>query len=171
MSIEKWNQRYLAGEHLSDAPSPLVVRFTADLVPGAALDLASGPGRNAVYLAERGWQVTAVDGSPIAIARLRERNANIDARLADLERGEFQIHPNAYDLICDCLYFQRDLFTPLKMGIRCGGMAIVTALRARADPGELREHFADWKILHEQEAGDAVELVAVRQDAGFVTLA
>jgi SAM-dependent methyltransferase len=162
LSIEKWNQRYLAGQHLFDEPSPLVVRFTADLVPGVALDLASGPGRNAVYLAERGWQVTAVDGSPIAIATLRERNAAIDARIADLERGEFEILPDTYDLICDCLYFQRDLFAPMKMGIRRGGMAIVTALRTRAHPGELRGHFSDWKILHHREAGDVVELVAVR---------
>jgi SAM-dependent methyltransferase len=162
LSIEKWNQRYLAGEHLLDAPSPLVVRLTADLTPGVALDLASGPGRNAVYLAERGWQVTAVDGSPIAIAKLRERNAAIDARIADLERGEFQIAPDSYDLICDCLYFQRDLFAPMKMGIRRGGMAIITALRARARPGELREHFLDWKILHDREDGEVSELVAVR---------
>jgi SAM-dependent methyltransferase len=162
LSIETWNRRYLAGQHLFDAPSPLVVRFTGDLAPGVALDLASGPGRNALYLAERGWQVTAVDGSPIAIATLRERNANIDARIADLERGEFQILPDAYDLICDCLYFQRDLFEHMKMGIRRGGMAIVTALRTRAHPGELREYFSDWKILHDREAGDVIELVAVR---------
>lgn len=162
MSIEVWNRRYLAGEHLFDQPSPLVVRFSEDLVPGVALDLASGPGRNAVYLAERGWQVTAVDGSAIAIAKLCERNASIDARIADLERHEFQILPDSYDLICDCLYFQRDLFAPMKMGIRRGGMAIITALRRRAHPGELREHFSDWKILHDEEAGDVVELVAVR---------
>lgn len=162
MSIETWNQRYLAGQHLFDAPSPLVVRFTADLVPGTVLDLASGPGRNAVYLAERGWQVTAVDGSPIAIAKLRERNASIDARIVDLERGEFQIAPDAYDLICDCLYFQRELFAPIKMGIRHRGMAIVTALRTRAHPGELREHFSDWRTLHDLEAGGVSELVAVR---------
>lgn len=162
MSIAKWNQKYLAGEHLSDPPSPLVTRFTADLQPGVALDIASGPGRNALYLAERGWQVTAVDGSPIAIAKLRERNASIDARIADLERGEFVIAPDSYDLICDCLYFQRDLFASIKAGVRRGGLAIVTALPTRAQPGELRVHFADWKILHDTEDGEVFELVAVR---------
>jgi len=149
-----------------------------DLVPGVALDLACGPGRNARYLAERGWRVTAVDGSPIAIAKLRERNVEIDARVADLERGEFQIHPDAYDLICDCYYLQRDLFPLMKTGIRRGGMAIVivhlngdsdeTVTRAR--PGELRDYFVDWNILHYREGqpGEAchqravAELVAVR---------
>ena len=162
MSIDVWNRRYLAGEHLSDAPSPLVVRFAAGLTPGAALDLACGPGRNALYLAERGWQVTAVDGSPIAIAKLRERNAGIDARIADLERGEFQILPDSYELVCDCLYFQPDLFAPMKMGVRRGGMVIVTALLTRARPGEVHEYFQDWKILHDREDGETAELVALR---------
>lgn len=166
MSIDKWNERYRAGQKLSEAPSPLVQRFVADLAPGAALDLACGPGRNALYLAERGWRVTAVDGSPIAIATLRERNAGIDARIVDLERGEFQIQPDSYDLICDCLYLQRDLFPQMKAGVRAGGMAIVTVLLAdvaaptRACRGELRAYFEDWKILHYCEQ-EVAELVAV----------
>ena len=167
MSIEKWNERYRAGEQLFDTPSPLVTRFVADLAPGVALDLACGPGRNALFLAERGWRVTAVDGSPIAIAKLRERDVQIDARVVDLERGEFQIQPDSYDLICDCLYLQRDLFPQMKIGIRTGGMAIVTVLLAgvgtptRVSPGELRAYFADWNVLHYREQ-EVAELVAVR---------
>jgi tellurite methyltransferase len=176
LSIEKWNERYRAGEQLFDTPSPLVARFVADLVPGMALDLACGPGRNTLYLAELGWRVTAVDGSPIAIAKLRERNVGIDARLADLERGEFEIQPESYDLICDCYYLQRDLFPQMNMGIRTGGMAIVIVHLAdagtptRACPDELRTYFAHWKILHYREGQPdeachqraVAELVAVR---------
>jgi tellurite methyltransferase len=167
LSIEKWDQRYRAGRQLSEAPSPLVQRFAADLSPGAALDLACGPGRNALYLAERGWRVTAVDGAPIGIAKLRERNAGIDARIADLKRGEFQIQPDSYDLICDCLYLQRDLFPQIRAGVRAGGMVIVTVLLAReatdtrACPGELRAYFEDWNIVHYREE-EVAELVAVR---------
>ncbi len=167
MSIEKWNQRNRAGEQLSGTPTPLVARFAGDLLPGAALDLACGPGRNALYLAERGWRVTAVDGSPIAIAALQERSAAMDARVADLERGEFQIQPDSYDLICDCYYLQRDLFPQMKAGIRSGGMAIVIVHLAdagtatRAYPGEVRAYFEDWKILHYREQ-EVAELVAVR---------
>jgi tellurite methyltransferase len=178
LSIEKWNARYRAGEQLFDAPTPLVERFTAGLAPGAALDLACGPGRNALCLAERGWRVTAVDGSPIAIAKLREHNVEIDGRVADLERREFQIQQDSYDLICDCYYLQRDLFPLMKTGIRRGGMAIVIAhlngepveTATRARPGELRDYFADWFILHYREGqpGEAchqravAELVALR---------
>jgi tellurite methyltransferase len=169
LSIGKWNARYRAGEQLFEMPTPLVERFTA-------LDLACGPGRNALYLAKCGWRVTAVDGSAIAIAKLRARNVEIDARVADLERGEFQIHPDSYDLICDCYYLQRDLFPQINAGIRIGGMAIVivhlaeVGTPARSRPGELRDYFAGWKILHYREGqpGETchqrtvAELVAVR---------
>lgn len=157
MSIEKWNQRYLAGEQLFEAPSPLVERFASGLEPKSALDLACGPGRNSLYLAERGWGVEAVDGSPAAISILKERaqqkGLKISARIADLERSEFEIQPSAYDLICDCYYFQRDLFPKMKAGVKPGGMAIVIVhlSDAAARAGELLSIFAGWKILHYYE--------------------
>jgi SAM-dependent methyltransferase len=165
LSIQKWNERYLAGEQLFEPPSPLVESFASNLEPKSALDLACGPGRNSLYLAERGWNVTAVDGSPAAISVLQERarrkGLKIDARLADLERGEFEIQPGAYALICDCYYLQRNLFPQIKAGLKPGGMAIVivhltdveepegTATRAR--PGELQDYFTGWNILHYYE--------------------
>ena len=165
MSIEQWNERYRAGEQLFQEPSPLVTRFSSGLKPGRALDLACGAGRNSLYLAEHGWQVEAVDGSPLAIEilleRAREKNLSVDARVADLERSEFEIERNAYDLICDCYYLQRSLIPKMQAGVRPGGiiLAIVhltdavepqgTPTRARA--GELRALFTGWEILHEHE--------------------
>ena len=163
MSIEKWNERYRSGEQVFAEPSPLVIRFSGALDPGRALDLASGPGRNSLYLASQGWLVTAVDGSPLAIEilknRARERNAVIDTQVSDLERGEFTIKADAYDLICDCYYLQRDLIPNIKSGVRPGGMAIMIVHLAEADQptptraraGELRKYFLDWKILHYYE--------------------
>ena len=163
MSLQQWNERYRAGEQLFDTPSPLVERFARSLTPGNALDLASGPGRNALYLTEQGWRVTAVDGSSVAIDALLagSRNLNIDARVVDLERGEFSIEPEAYDLICDCYYLQRNLFPQMKAGVRPGGMLIAIVHLAEADqprgtptraiPGELRGCFPDWTILHYYE--------------------
>lgn len=165
MSIEQWNERYRAGEQLFQEPSPLVTRFSSGLKPGRALDLASGAGRNSLYLAERGWQVEAVDGSALAIDilrdRAREKNLSVDARVADLESSEYEIEPNTYHLICDCYYLQRSLIPKMQAGVRPGGiiLAIVhltdaveprgTPTRARA--GELRALFTGWKILHEYE--------------------
>lgn len=160
-----WDQHYAAAANVEFAPEPLLVQV-ADLVPaGKALDLACGCGRNALYLAGLGWRVTAVDRSANGLRWLRERAAGlkIDIRQADLERGEFSIVPDSYDLICDVLYLQRSLFDPIRDGIRPGGIfAAALLLRQpgrdspfRLAPGELRQEFAGWKILYYSEIGTA----------------
>src|SRR5260370_31643016 len=120
LSVAKYHERYGAGEQVFRTPAPLVVKFAG--ARGVALDLACGPGRNALYLAELGWRVTAVDGSPVAMdilqARAAERGFEIEARVADLERGEFEIQPSAYDLICDCYFLHRDLVPESQAGCR-----------------------------------------------------
>jgi tellurite methyltransferase len=155
--IEEWDRRYRAGEQLSATPAPLVVEFTSGLVPGSALDLASGPGRNALYLAERGWRVTAVDSSPVAIELLRGRNQSIEAQIADLETGEFEILPQAFDLVLSCYYLQRSLIPAMQSALRPGGLLIMIVRLAdvgqpqgtptRAYPGEPRAFFDGWRIL------------------------
>ncbi|HEU4329802.1 MAG TPA: class I SAM-dependent methyltransferase [Lapillicoccus sp.] len=67
-----WDERYAATDLVwSATPNAVVARETADLPPGRALDLASGEGRNAIWLAERGWHVWAVDFSAVATERAR----------------------------------------------------------------------------------------------------
>jgi SAM-dependent methyltransferase len=138
-------------------PSRLLVQVADLLPPGRALDLACGRGRNALYLAALGWQVTAVDSNPAAIAALRAAAPSVDARIADLERHEFSIDPAAYDLICDFYYLQRDLFPEIRNGVRPGGMfagaILLTGSYALAS-GELRTLFAGWKILYYSESPD-----------------
>src|SRR5437899_907310 len=125
-------------EDLDGAPSTLLVETAERLPPGKALDLACGPGWNALWLAARGWRVTAVDGAPTAIRILQqqaqERAVELDARVADLEKGEFRIEPAAWDLIVICRYLQRDLFEPAKLGVRPGGILLAVVLITA--PGE-----------------------------------
>ena len=62
MDHEDWNRHYLEkGLVWSAEPNRFLVEEVADLAPGRALDLGAGEGRNAIWLAERGWRVTAVD--------------------------------------------------------------------------------------------------------------
>ena len=69
---EDWDARYAGSLLLWTAePNRFLVAEADGLRPGRALDLASGEGRNAVWLAERGWRVTAVDFSPVALAKAR----------------------------------------------------------------------------------------------------
>jgi tellurite methyltransferase len=187
MEIRDWNERYRLRERPEEdfdaAPTPLVVASASKLVPGKALDLACGTGRNAIWLAEHGWEVTAVDGAPAAIEMIRtratERGLKMNAVVANLEKGEFQIEPSHWNLIAMCYYLQRNLFEPAKRGVAPGGIlvAIVHVNEPgepdgahRLRPGELEKYFAGWEILHRYEgkANDSahrravVEIVARR---------
>jgi SAM-dependent methyltransferase len=170
-----WDERFRRGEHTDDEPHRLVVEFASKLKPGRALDLACGAGRHAIWLAGRGWRVTAVDNSRVAVEILQRRASEnslaIDSRVADLERREFIIEAEAYDLILDCLYLQRDLFPAIKTGARVGGTVMAVIAMVDYDPqvkpmnpafllnpGELRAEFEGWELIHEFEgkpAGDA----------------
>ena len=69
-----WDERYAdATRPWTRAPSPTVIAALADLPAGRAVDLAAGTGRHALWLAERGWHVTAVDFSTVGIAQGREQ--------------------------------------------------------------------------------------------------
>ena len=70
MDAKDWDARYEASPRVwSATPNQFVESELVDLAPGSALDLASGEGRNALWLASLGWQVTAIDYSAVAIER------------------------------------------------------------------------------------------------------
>lgn len=72
MDSSNWDERYGAEEYVwRTEPNQFLVAELADLPPGRALDLACGEGRNAVWLAGRGWHVTGVDFSPVGLAKAR----------------------------------------------------------------------------------------------------
>jgi tellurite methyltransferase len=161
--IDMWNERYAAGEGLHEMlPSPPLEAAIEGVRPGLALDVACGAGRHALFLAERGWHVVAVDGSSVGVERMMaeaERRGvadRIDARVADLEsspRG-FAVEPGAYDLVCDFYFLDRALLDELRAGVRPGGL-FVAAIHVedpdtQADhgyllaPGELEETVRGW---------------------------
>jgi SAM-dependent methyltransferase len=73
MDRDGWNDRYRTKELVWTAtPNQFVVAEVADLAPGRAIDVAAGEARNAVWLAEQGWEATAVDYSDVAVAKAGE---------------------------------------------------------------------------------------------------
>lgn len=73
MDAADWDARYASADLVwSVAPNQFVEAECADLPPGRAVDLAAGEGRNAIWLASRGWQVTAVDYSAVALEKGRK---------------------------------------------------------------------------------------------------
>ncbi len=184
MEINEWNERYRSGyrpdEDLETAPNPLLTETAYKMPPGTALDLACGPGRNSLWLAEHGWTVTAIDGAPIAIEILRQRAAErgiaVEARIADLGKAKFEIEESRWDLIAMCFYLQTSLFEPAKRGVRPGGivLAIVHVAESgekptdhRLRPGELKQYFTNCEILHYRE-GKSNDVAHTRSVAEIV---
>ena len=105
MDSRAWDERYAASDLIwSSTPNQFVAAEVADLPPGRALDLAAGEGRNALWLAEQGWAVTAVDfslvgldkGRRIEAAHPQGRDLHIDWVHADVL--SYDPGPVGYDL-------------------------------------------------------------------------
>ena len=102
MDRADWDARYAAADLVWSAePNRFVEAEAATLAPGRALDLAAGEGRNAIWLAERGWSVTAVDFSPVAIEKAAKlaaaRGVAIDTVEADVTA--YEAEPGRFDLV------------------------------------------------------------------------
>lgn len=102
MDAIRWNERYREQELVwSATPNQFVAQLCRDLPPGRAIDLAAGEGRNAIWLAELGWDATAVDFSDVAIAKARQiaerRGVAITTEVADLD--DYVPEPGGYDLV------------------------------------------------------------------------
>jgi SAM-dependent methyltransferase len=106
MDARAWDERYAASELVwSATPNQFVASELADLRPGRAADLAAGEGRNALWLAELGWQVTAVDFSLAGLDKGRalqerhERGRDLHVEWVHGDVLAFESGPVPYDLV------------------------------------------------------------------------
>lgn len=119
---EKWDKRYadISTEH---GPASLLVE-NAHLLPGGkALDVAMGTGNNAFFLAGRGYEVTGVDISTVAVTRVRERaeKNRLLFQAVEADLAQFPVGEDAYDLMVNFYYLDRNLIPKLKKGLKKNG--------------------------------------------------
>ncbi|WP_141014058.1 SAM-dependent methyltransferase [Nocardioides sambongensis] len=93
LSAAAWDERYSGDRVWSGRPNQRLVEQASELDPGTALDVACGEGGDALWLAGRGWQVTAVDISQVALDKVAAHA---------IERGvEDQVKVGLYDALAD----------------------------------------------------------------------
>lgn len=98
MERESWDRRWQErSHHCHDDPVDVLVDELGTLEPGRALDLGCGAGRAAAWLADRGWTVTGVDFSEVALQLAREQRPDVEWVLADV--SEYEPEPEAFDLV------------------------------------------------------------------------
>ena len=165
--IDRWNRKF-RGRAVAERPTPDDWLIDNPWLPseGSALDLASGSGQNAVYLAQQGLDVTAIDGSRegMALALALANNCGVALRtvVADLDT---HVPDGQYDLVIVFHYLNRDLFPRLPGLLKPGGMLMVKTFNmdflARKpgfnpdyvlQPGELSRLFAGLDVLADRES-------------------
>jgi SAM-dependent methyltransferase len=119
---ERWNKKYLEGFLPKEEPSTILKDFIHLANKGKALDIAAGLGRNALFLAQNGFTVDAVDISDVAIEKLKNLHPNINPIHADLK--EYRPPENTYDLIVNVNFLERSLFPYIKEALKEGGVLI-----------------------------------------------
>lgn len=167
---EKWDSRYRMVTAEPGNPDPLLVKAVAFARPGRGLDLACGRGGNALFLADHGFQVDALDISLSALRSLqsaaRGRGADIACIVADLDY--FPLPVAIYDLVAVFYFFAEPLIPRIKAALKPGGTLCYATYNVRhtrvkpgfnpaylIEPNDLAHHFSEFDpILHEPEAGE-----------------
>lgn len=164
---DRWNDRYAqpGRQWMPATPSEWLAEHAELLTGGGrALDVACGDGRNALYLAQLGYTVDAIDVSDVAIDALRAATASrgltttIAPRVVDLEREPLPAGP--YDVIVVTNFLQRDLFEPLQEALAPGGLLVFETL-ARAHVDELGHSFNPAYLVEHGELPRAFARLAV----------
>jgi SAM-dependent methyltransferase len=124
---KRWDKKYLERmPDLDQGSNTILKKYLRILPKGRALDLAAGEGRNALFLAENGFEAEAVDVSPVAITRVRKsakvRGVKVKAVVADLDT--YRIPPGHYDVILNFYFLDRRLIPRIKKGLKKGGMVV-----------------------------------------------
>ncbi len=188
-----WDQRYASEEYrFGTRPNRFLVDCARGLTPGRVLSLGEGEGRNAVYLARLGFDVTAVDQSAVGNAKAQrlaaERGVTLTTITADL--NDFVIEPASWDVIIDFFChlpqpervglhrrvvaglkpggaYIYEIFTPAQLELATGGPStrdlVVTLEEARRELAGLDLRIARELVRHREEDDPSTPLLAVLQ--------
>jgi tellurite methyltransferase len=164
----RWDARWAEPKsvHVRE-PHPLLMRFVLEnQVRGRALDVACGVGQNAIWLAQRGLTVDAVDISPVALehARMAAADAGVKVNFIQADLDVWRPPAGAYDLAIGFRFLNRRLWPHLQAAVRPGGWLLYQTFNLRKpnhdadfppeyllEIGELTRAFAGWDIV---ESGD-----------------
>ncbi len=175
----RWDERYLEGDWVDEAEPAVLLRECLSLVEEAeaaarargtrplALDVACGAGRNALFLARRGWGVMGVDFSVEGLRILggRARSAGLPVLPVLADAGVFHVRPGSFDLVVNTFFLLRTAFPLLHQALRPGGLLLFETFSVLEldelggdirrpfvlERGELLRAFPDLRVLLHEE--------------------
>lgn len=147
-----YNRIYESGAKVFTAePTAFLSEVVKPLHPGKALDLGMGDGRNAVFLAQQGWEVLGIDLSEVGISRARERATRLGVKITALvqDADQFDYGSNRWDLVCIIYFsgynFVRDLEKRVAASLRPGGHVVTEG--PSGTPKGLLDRWVRWEPL------------------------
>jgi len=167
---ERWDRKYDTTQYIFGKTPIAFLQEHLHLLPkGKTLDIAMGEGRNGVFLAAKGFNVTGIDISETGLKKAhtlaKAHGVTIETKVVDLET--YQLPAETYDVIICTYYLQQDLFPQIIQALKPGGMVVMETytldhLKYRArfprqfllKPNELLQHFEDLTILQYQMRDD-----------------
>jgi SAM-dependent methyltransferase len=171
MSLEdraRWEEKYKAGVHPETEPDPILSQALAFAPPkGRALDVACGRGRHAIALARRGYEVDAVDLSPMGLASARERAEGLRVRWIEADLDVWEPPEGVYAVVV-CVDFSDERLVPRLLRALAPGGVLAYAGRHRGQrthgplPGDAARWFSSLATLHSRDDAKRVEFVGRR---------
>ncbi len=140
-------------------PNALLVEIVSGRTPGKALDIAMGEGRNAVWLAEKGWDVTGFDISDEALRQAEEKagKAGVMIKAIKAASENFAYGHEQWDLIVMsypwCPFRDAGYISRVRDSLRPGGLLVLEHYQMNiGQPGEAKGVFRDFEILRYDES-------------------
>jgi SAM-dependent methyltransferase len=165
-----WNGKYNDPKfEFNHQPSRLLVEAVRGRHPGMAIDLGMGEGRNAIYLAQQGWQVTGVELSDVAVAQAKRHAAQVGIKLDAVIDGldHYDFGRGRWDLIA--LFYMHAWYHGAKPGgverlrnaLRPGGLLVIEGFAGNEkfmfQPNELLRDFGDLRILRYEDVEEEAD--------------
>jgi SAM-dependent methyltransferase len=167
---EKWNKKYGVDEYIGGKAACDWLTSNTEVLTGngRALDIAMGEGRNSIYLAQLGFEVTGIDISDVGVKKAQalaeEKGIELKTVIADLDQYEFE--EKSFDLVICFNFLDRNLFSKIREIVSPGGLVIyetfsIDFLKYSSfkkewvlSYGELLKEFHEYRILRYREVDD-----------------
>jgi len=166
LEVERWNQILTADNPTFNTnPNEFLIEMSKGRKPGTALDVGMGQGRNAIWLAQQGWDVTGFDPAERAVALAQQTAQKLGVRIKTEVKGmeEFDFGEKRWDMIILSYVGAREMAATFQRALKPGGVLVVEAFHRDAtkgrsigggvvfDTGELPKLFSDLRVVRYEE--------------------